>query len=286
MHAAGLDESVNTAVDHLREDGAPPPDVVLLLGTGRGALAGQLAGGGARALADVPGTPEIWREGELIHGRLAGAEFWLIEDAPGDLEFGEGGPPSPAWERGWPVWLAAAAGAQVAVVTAAGGSVAETVPAASLCALRDHLNLSGETPLLGLGETSLGPLFPDQSLVHHDGLRAAARGHAERRGLPLVESIGACVAGPALTTPAERRWIRTAGADVFVQGLAGPLLACAHAGLTTVTLVAVTEADDGPMRMSDLVARAEELAPALEDLVVALGPDLAETAAELAEDFA
>jgi len=263
----------------------PEPDVLLLLGTGRGMLPSSLSGAGQVTFADLEHVPEVWRAGELVHGRLGRTAVWLIEDAPGDLEFGEGGPPAPPWERGWPVWLAAASGARVALVTAAGGSLRREIAAGSLAVLSDHVNLSGQTPLSGLGETRLGPLFPDQGLVHDRSLRASALACAAERGIRLTEAVCALVAGPALTTPAERRWYRTAGADVFVQGLAGPLLACAHAGMTALTLVALTEAADEPLRMAELVARAEACAPALEELVAALEPSLARLAAELAEEL-
>lgn len=284
MTALRLDASVDATNEALREAGVPSPELLLLLGTGVGTLPGSLASCGRTALEDLPGVPAIWSDTTLVHGGLGDAAVWLLEDAPGGLEFGEGGPPSPPWERGWPVWLAAAAGAPVAVFTAAGGSLSDELPAGTLAVLRDHLNVSGQTPLLGLGETRLGPLFPDQSLVHHEGLRQTALELAAERGIALAEAVAACVAGPALTTPAERRWYATTGADLFVQGLAGPLLACAHAGLTALTLIAITEADDQPLRMSDLVARSEACAPALEDLVLALRRDLARAATELAEE--
>ena len=285
MRGPGLDESVYPCADELRAMDVPEPEVLLLLGTGRGMLPSSVQGMGHVTFADLEHVPEVWRAGELLHGRLGGSEVWLIEDAPGDLEFGEGGPPAPPWERGWPVWLAAASGAKVALVTAAGGSLRPEIAAGSLAVLTDHVNLSGQTPLSGLGETRLGPLFPDQSLVHDRFLRASALACAAERGIRLREAVAALVAGPALTTPAERRWYRTAGADVFVQGLAGPLLACAHAGMAALTLVAVTEAADEPLRMSELVARAEACAPALEELVLALEPSLARLASELAEEL-
>ena len=67
--------------------------------------------------------------------------------------------------------------------------------------------------------------------------------------------------------------------------LAGPLLACAHAGLSTLALVAITDAGDDPLRMADLVQRAEECAPALEDLVLSMTDELATVARDLEEEL-
>lgn len=285
MTSTGLDDCVYRAADHLKEDGLKRPELLFLLGTGSAEMAASLEGGGGRSLKSLPGTPPMWHGVDLVHGRIAGREVWLVEDAPGGMEFGEEGPPRPPWERGFPVWLAAASGALLSVVTAAGGSTGGDVPAGTICAVSDHLNLSGQTPLLGLGETRLGPLFPDQSLVHHHGLRSAAQRIADSSGLPVVEGVAGCVAGPALTTPAERAWLRTSGADVYVQGLAGPLLACAHAGISTLTLVAVTDDGEGPTAMVELVQRAEALAPQLETLIAELTPDLVRAADELQQEL-
>jgi hypothetical protein len=68
-------------------------------------------------------------------------------------------------------------------------------------------------------------------------------------------------------------------------------MACAHAGLTALTLVAIT---DGPvpgdaepqgLNMAELVASAETAAPALEDLVQSLLPDLGRVASEREAEY-
>lgn len=282
-----LDQAVDEAARYLGEELPSAPAALLLLGTGAGTLPGALAPLRRISLGDVPGVPEVWRGVDLCAGRLGSLEAWLIEDAPGGLEFGEAGAPADApWSRAFPVWLAAAAGARVCLVTAAGGGLDPSFEAPTLALVRDHLNLSGRTPLEGLGPTRLGPLFPDQSGLLHPWLAERALALASERGIRLHEVTVAGVLGPALVTPAERRWYRAVGADVFAQELSSPLLACAHAGLATLSLVAVTDRGDEVLRMSDLVARAEQSAPALEDLLLALVRDLATLASEIEEERA
>jgi purine nucleoside phosphorylase len=292
MSAPRLDDSVFPAADALREEGWRTPEALLLLGTGLGTLPSSLAGERRLDLGELPGAPRIWAENALVAGKLGALEVWLIEDAPGELEFGEGGGPGrPAWERAWPTWLAAAAGAQLCVITAAGVTLGPRLGDGSglavgtLAALSDHVNFSGTTPLLGLGETRLGPLFPDQSEVHHRGLRLRAVDRARTLGIPLSEAIAACLVGPSLATPAELAWLARTGCGVAVQGLAGPLIAGAHAGLPALVLVAITDSGEEPLRMAQLVDRAEACAPALEDLVQALVPDLVEVARDLEDEL-
>lgn len=280
-----LDHAVDEAAAHLDEALPAAPAALLLLGTGQGTLPGAMSPARRVYLGDVPGVPRPWRDAELVAGRLGTLEAWVLEDAPGDLEYGEGGAPVDApWSRSFPVWLAAASGARVCVLTAAGGGLTEDLEPPTLTLVGDHLNLSGRTPLEGMGETRLGPLFPDQTALLDPHLAERARSRAAEQGIPLHEVVAAGVLGPALATPAERRWYRAAGADVFAQELSANLHACAHAGLATLALVAVTDSADLPLRMPELVARAEATAPALEDLLSSLLGDVADLAAELEEE--
>jgi hypothetical protein len=74
------------------------------------------------------------------------------------------------------------------------------------------------------------------------------------------------------------------GADVSVPNLATPLLAAGHAGLAVLALVAVTDAGAGPADVGGVLSAAGVLQPALEDLLLALGPALEHTAAALASE--
>jgi purine-nucleoside phosphorylase len=294
MDPLRLDDCVAAAASQLEEEGVIAPQILFLLGTGTGTLTSALLGARQTLLGQIEGVPVIWGEQTLHSGRMGGIPVWLLEDAPGDLEFGEGGGPGePPWERAFPVWLAAEMGARLCLFTAAGGSLVPDLRPGQLAVVRDHINLSGTTPLLGLGQTRLGPLFPDQSELHHPGLRSVAQERATERGIALSPRIAACVQGPALSTPAERAWFASTGAELFAQGIAGPLLACAHAGLTALTLVAIT---DGPVQadqassgealdMAELVASAERAAPALEDLIQSLLADLGQVASEREAEY-
>lgn len=283
-----LDASVFPAARSLKDRGLRDPNVLFFMGTGVGTLPGTLRSSARVPLSGIEGIPHAWR-GSVIHGGdLRGASVWLLDDAPEEIESGAGGgPEAPEWERAFPCWLAAAMGASLCVHTSAGVTLRPeegALPVGALAVLSDHMNLSGRTPLRGLGETRLGPLFPDQTTLHHAGLRHKALQRAKVSGVPARSAIAACTIGPTTSTAAEIAWLATTGADVVVQGLADPLIACAHAGLAALAIVAVTDSGDRPLRMEELVARAEACAPGLEDLLTGIAPDVAEAALELAEE--
>ncbi|HEV8111411.1 MAG TPA: hypothetical protein VGR31_01420 [Planctomycetota bacterium] len=274
-----LDAAVAAAETGIARAGIPAPRALFLLGTGGGLLPLRLRHGSRTSWSALDGVPEAWRRATLHAGELAGAPVWILEDAPGPPERGAlpdaGEPP---WVRGFPCWLAAALGAAVLVHSSAGASLAAEVRPGCLALLSDHLNLSGRTPLLGLAASHLGPLFPDVSHLHHVELRRKALAICETLGIPACEAVAACTSGPALETPAERRFFARAGAAVAVQGLEGPLLAAAHAGLAAFAVVCVTDRGEGPVDLASIVAAAEAMAPGLEELLVRLAPEIARAA--------
>lgn len=276
MDRSAFDEVVFGAAGKLRERGAIAPRALFLLGTGVGVQPGRLEAGGRLPLEGAEGVPHAWREAVLHHGTFHGLPAWLLEDAPGAPEVGD-----EPWAEPFPVWLAAAAGASTLIHTSAGcaleaGAGAPVV--GSLALLSDHVNLSGSSPLVGLGDTRLGPLFPDQTQLHDHRLRATGLRLCERLGIAGVEAIAACAPGPALETPAERRWFARAGAQVSAQRLAPTLLAAAHAGLGTLAVVLVVSEGDGAVDIARVSAVATEMAPALDDFLWELAGDVQRSA--------
>ena len=288
--SVGLDESIFPALRELREAGLEAPRALFLLGTGLGvgAFPSGLENTRRYALRSPDGVPACWREAELIAGRIGQLSLWCLADEPGGHEFGEDhGGDEPAWARAWPVWLARAAGAEICVHTSAGvrvGGPEQGPPLGSLAITQDHLNLSGRSPLVGLGTTRLGPLFPDLTHLHDAELREAALSLAASSGIDAAPAIAACTLGPALDTPAELAFYASAGAQIAVQGLADPLIACAHAGLALIAITAVTDDGTRPIQLPRMIELSEKIAPGLEDLLLALAPHVDARAQALSED--
>jgi len=285
MTHSTLDESVFCASKELHGRGAPDPEVLFLMATGLGLLPTAFGATWQMPLEKIAGVPRGWRGQTLFAAERREGTFWFLEDAPGDEPFPNCGRTTHSaapWERAFPVWLAACAGATVCVHTSAGSSLGEG-PGARLGLAADHINFSGHSPLQGLGESRLGPLFPDQSRLHHGGLRRALTGQAERLGIPTQEGLVACTSGPTIETPAERAYYARAGADFSVQGLADPLIAMSHAGLACLGVVALFEETETD-KVVGVVEGADQIAPALEELLAALAGDLSRTALEMREE--
>jgi len=256
---AGLDARVTAASRELTDLELPPPRILVASSTGTARLAAEIAGAAEVTLDGVGADAPL----RLLAGTLAGVEVWIADVAVDEARAGGGR------ARAFPIWLAASAGAAWVLHTCAGTSLSEDADAVGRIArVSDHVNLSGTSPLTGLGESRLGPLFPDQTRVHDPALGALARSAAAARGVDGGDAVAACTLGPSLATPAELRWFRIAGADVAVQGLADPLVATAHAGLVGVTLCAITDHAGETADVATLVERTAAVAPALDEVVL------------------
>jgi purine-nucleoside phosphorylase len=131
-------------------------------------------------------------------------------------------------------------GVETLVVTNASGGIRDDLTPGDLVLISDHLNLQGNSPLVGPNDDTLGPRFPDMTAAYDPALRALAHDCAERLGQSLSEGIYAAWLGPAFETPAEIRMIRTLGADLVGMSTVPEVLAARHMGIRCLAISCVT----------------------------------------------
>ncbi|MHC4892666.1 MAG: phosphorylase family protein [Planctomycetota bacterium] len=272
-----LDPTIEEAVGDLLDLQLPEPAVLLMAGIGGGLLPERL---GDADEAHFPSGAHFgpWSGARIVHGKLRDMSMWIIDDVGIDAPF----EPTRPWIHSLPIWVASNLGARLLLHTSAGASLRPETPlcAGGLALVTDHLNLSGQSPLTGLGESRYGPLFPDQTRLHDPALHLVLHRAAQDRGITLHDATAACTTGPSLETPAEQAWYAQAGADISVQGLALPLIGAAHAGIGVGALVTVVQDRGEEADLREILERAEKLAPAIEDLLLGAAPGVVELVEE------
>jgi len=255
-----LDLSIGEAALELEALNFLAPEIFLLLGTGAEDMAQLLQDPIELPLGELPGCPHAWMGANLCAGRIGDVRAWALTDEPA--------PDLIPWGRAWPVWLARVAGAGACMITAAGSALpdaGDTIPTEGFLFVSDHMVLEGDSPLRGLTESNLGPLFPDQGRIHDATLRAGVLEIGSNRGLPCTEGILACVPGPTVETPAERAFYAKAGAHASTQDLGAVLHAMAHCGLGGLTIIALVGQPDATIE--DLLNASSRLAPGLAEII-------------------
>ena len=157
---------------------------------------------------------------------------------------------------------AAAAGCTYALLTNANGSLRDDLEVGQAVLIRDHLNLTGTSPIEGAR-------FVDLTDCWSSRLRA----HALDLDPSLVEATYAWLPGPHYETLAEGEWVRRIGGDVLGMSTVPEAIAGRECGLEVLGLSTVTavEGDDAGIDPGEVVAVAERTAarmgPLLADLV-------------------
>lgn len=93
----------------------------------------------------------------------------------------------------------------------------------------DHINLTGDNPLVGPNHDEWGPRFPDLTDAWDPALRRAIRERAVGAGIALQEGVVSGVSGTARTA-AELEMLRMVGADMASEGFVHEAIVARHAG--------------------------------------------------------
>jgi purine-nucleoside phosphorylase len=103
--------------------------------------------------------------------------------------------------------ILARAGIKTLIVTNAAGSVNPNLTPGSWMMIKDHINLTGTTPLLA------APAFVDLTAAYSRQWRERFARAAADIGMLLPEGVYAGLLGPQYETPAEVRMLQKLGAD-------------------------------------------------------------------------
>lgn len=266
--ALHLLETVERAASAVRARFDARPDVGIILGTGLGRLGAEIDVGATIDYADIPGFPLSTvesHEGRLLCGRLGGKTVVAMQ---GRFHRYEG---YSLQQVAFPVRVLKALGAGTLIVSNACGGLNPLWSAGDLMLIADHINLLGDSPLIGPNDDRLGPRFPDLSVAYDGSLREVARAVAGARGITLRDGVYVAVAGPNLETRAEYRFLRGIGADAVGMSTVPEVLVAVHAGMRVLGISIITDMclPDAlePATLERIIAVANRAEPGLTELV-------------------
>lgn len=258
---------LRSAADYVAARIGLRPEVMLVLGSGLGALADAVEDAVRVAYAEIPGfraSTVVGHAGRLVAGQLEGRSVLAFQ---GRYHAYEG---HPAAALAAPVRVAAALGARTLIVTCAAGGVNADLGAGSLMLIADHLNLMGQNPLVGPvlpGEER----FPDMTEAYDPSLMTLAESVAKAEGIAVSRGVYAALLGPTYETPAEVRMLRMLGADAVGMSTVPEVIAARAGGLRVLGISLITNAAAGisgkPLDHAEVVAAGAEAAERFQRLV-------------------
>ncbi len=271
MTAAGTTSNpyelaAEAAAEVTRWAGAPPHDVAIVLGSGWQGVADGLGSAEAeRATADLPGfaAPTVaGHQGQLRSVQVGRHRVLLLI---GRTHLYEGRSPA---EVVHPVRTAVIAGAHVVILTNAAGGLDPSMRPGQAVLIRDHLNLTGASPLGGPAPPAgYKGRFVDLTALYPASLRALAK----KVDPTLTEGVYAALGGPHYETPAEVAMLRGMGADLVGMSTAFEAIAAHHLGASMLGISLVTNLAAGvsptPLDHEEVLAAGAAAAPFLVELL-------------------
>ena len=213
------------------------PTVGLVLGSGLGAFADDLAGSTRIPYSQIPAFPRstaIGHAGQMVIGTSNGVAVAVMQ---GRVHLYEGYSPK---EVAFPVRVFARMGIRALVLTNASGGINLEYQQGGLVVITDHINLQGQNPLVGPNDERFGLRFPDMTQAYWKPYRELALNEALKLGLKLHQGVYAGLLGPSYETPAEIRYLRTIGADLVGMSTVPEVIVARHMGLKVLAISCVT----------------------------------------------
>jgi len=213
------------------------PRIGLVLGSGLGAFADDIAGATRIEYAKIPNFPRstaIGHAGRMVIGNVSDAPVAVMQ---GRVHFYEG---YSMREVIFPMRVMARMRIRAVVLTNAAGGINTNFKQGCLVVLRDHINLQGTNPLIGPNDERFGPRFADMTQVYWKPYQAAALQDGKRLGIEIAEGVYAGLTGPSYETPAEIRYLRAIGADLVGMSTVPEAIAAAHLGIRVLGISCVT----------------------------------------------
>ncbi len=244
-----LDRRIGEAADVLRDRLAAEPSLArprmaAVLGSGLGGVV-ELLDDAPRLriryadLPHVPGSGVEGHAGELVAGTVQGTPMLILS--------GRSHPYEGYSHREATLLLRAvlSLGVALVVVTNAAGGLNPAFDPGDVMLITDHINLSGDNPLLGPNLDRFGPRFPPMTDAYDPDLRRAALDAAEQTGVALREGVYIMLSGPSYETRAEMRMLQGLGGDAVGMSTAHEVIVARHAGVRVLGFSLITNKATG-----------------------------------------
>ena len=222
-----LNERVRESAVYLYGKGVLKPEIGIILGSGLNDFADRIENPLIISYNDVPymeaGLVSDHR-GQIVYGKYKGKRVIIMA---GRFHYYESHDMD---KTAYPARVMVAMGVKRFIITNAAGCVNTEWNAGDLMLISDHINLSGNNPLMGRNFDEIGPRFPDMTYTYNRELREKLKAAAAEEGIALREGVYSMFTGPSFETPAEIRFARAIGADAAGMSTVPEAIIANHAG--------------------------------------------------------
>ena len=232
-----LSNTAKSTADFILGKSKYKPQIGLILGSGLGSLADLIEDPEYYPYEELPNFPVSTvqgHEGRLVIGKLEGK---IVIAMQGRFHYYEGYPMSVVT---FPIRVMKKLGVEKLIVTNAAGSVNTSFKPGDLMIIKDHINFSGTSPLIGKNLDDFGPRFLDMSAAYNPNLIKIAKDTAKDLGIDIKEGVYTMFSGPTYETPAEVRMARVLGADAVGMSTVPEVIVARHSDIEVLGISCLT----------------------------------------------
>lgn len=214
------------------------PELGIVLGTGLGNFIKHIQIEHSLEYSAIPNFPVSTVKGHhgmLIFGNINGKKVVALK---GRFHYYEG---YSMQEVTFPVRVLNALGIKHLFLSNASGGTNPNFRVGDMMIIDDHINLTGQNPLIGKNDEKLGPRFPDMSEVYDARLIKMAEEVAADKNIEIRKGVYAAVTGPNYETPAEYKYIRIIGADAVGMSTVPEAIVARHMGLSCFAVSVISD---------------------------------------------
>ena len=231
-------EKVKESINFIRSKTEIVPEIGIILGTGLSRLGERIRDKCVIPYEKIPHFPISTVEshiGNLIFGKL-GRKY--VVAMQGRFHFYEG---YNAIQIVFPVRVMKLLGIKILIESNAAGGLNPLFKSGDLVMIYDHINLTGECPLIGQNDERFGVRFPDMSQPYDEKLMKLAEDVALEEKIVLKKGVLVGLKGPNLETKAEYRFLRLIGSDMVCMSTVSEVIAGVHLGLRIFGVSVMTD---------------------------------------------
>lgn len=230
-------DKLNEAVAYIRSKTDYKPEIGLILGSGLGSIADDIEEAVVLPYSSIPNFPVSnvsGHAGNLVIGKLEGKVVFALQ---GRVHFYEG---HSMKYITFPVRVMSLLGIEKMIVTNACGGANESYTAGTLMIIKDHINLMGTNPLIGVNLDTFGTRFPDMTYAYDRKYMDMAMEIGKELNTPVTTGVYAAFTGPTYETPAEVRYARIIGADAVGMSTVPEVVVANHSGMKVLGIGCIT----------------------------------------------
>ncbi|MCL1935776.1 MAG: purine-nucleoside phosphorylase [Defluviitaleaceae bacterium] len=263
-----IENLINSTILHISKKVKNKPKIGVILGSGLGDFADNILEKTIIPFAEIPNFPistVVGHKGEFVFGKYENIDLVLVK---GRLHYYEG---YTMEQITLPIRIMKKLDIESIIITNAAGGINENFKVSDFMIITDHINFSGNNPLIGKNLDEFGSRFPDCSNIYTDSLIKSLENSLLLKNIQIQKGIYLMCSGPSYETPAEIRMFRKWGADAVGMSTVPEAIVASHSGLKVLGISCITNMAAGissqKLSHTEVLEISEKVKPNFENIL-------------------